>query len=152
MTDRSDKLRSDIRYSRRCEHCEGLLQLRRDPDNTLVWCHVGLDRHCPTHHRRTTTATLAVALGGVVLAVSALFGAPAASAYPGDPAPACESNPLGALICDGPIRPDGSWQRCATSPGQYYGRIGLGQMTTCRVVTIETCAPVPGLWPDHHID
>jgi hypothetical protein len=82
--------------------------------------------------------------------------APAANAYPGDPMPSCETNFLGAVICDGPIRPDGIFQRCSQSPGSYTG----GQYpsyfpstTNCQIVNaVNGPWPLPGFGPDHHIE
>ena len=89
-------------------------------------------------------------MAGTLLASSAVFGpaTPTAHAYPGDPMPGCETTPLGALICDGPIRPDGSWQRCGYKPGVG----GMWPQTTCRIVTQENCrGPLDVDVPDHHI-
>lgn len=49
---------------------------------------------------RLLLATAAVAAGSIVLAPTASAG--------------CETNLLGALYCDGPIRADGTWDRCYT--------------------------------------
>jgi hypothetical protein len=57
------------------------------------------------------------------IAAATLIAAPTAHGYPGDPAGTnCESNALGALYCDGPVQPDGSWTRCVdVSPQPVYG-------------------------------
>jgi hypothetical protein len=101
----------------------------------------------------TATRTVAAITRLLVTALAAaIAGAGAAHAYPGDPQPGCETTSLGTLICDGPIRPDGSWQRCAYKPG-LGGRYPQPPMTVCRVVTAETCrGPLDFDVPDHHID
>ena len=57
------------------------------------------------------------------IAAATLIAAPTAHAYPGDPTGTnCESNMLGALYCDGPVQPDGSWTRCVDVSSQpVYG-------------------------------
>lgn len=62
-------------------------------------------------------------LAGLGIAAAMPMGVPIARAYPGDPPGAnCESNALGALYCDGPLQPDGSWTRCVdvTQPPAYH--------------------------------
>ncbi len=60
--------------------------------------------------------------------------------YPGDPPGAnCETVPLGALYCDGPVQPNGGWTRCVETPiFQCYHRD-------------PTAPPVKIGEPDHHI-
>jgi hypothetical protein len=97
------------------------------------------------------TAALAGLATGLLLFTGTLLGnAPAnADKYPGDP-PGCESTTYGhSLICDGPIQPDGTWQRCA------YRRVIYAYQAPvlCRYVNINTCrGPLDFDVPDHHID
>lgn len=73
-------------------------------------------------------------------------------AYPGDPMPGCEST-LFATYCDGPIRPDNTFQRCWQTIGQwtYYGGFGGGRY--CNKVDLNGPWPViPVGAPQHHID
>ncbi|MDT5233976.1 MAG: hypothetical protein QOJ56_4987 [Mycobacterium sp.] len=64
----------------------------------------------------TARARLLIALG-LGIAAATLLGVPAAHAYPGDPPGAnCETVPLGALYCDGPVQPNGGWTRCVETP------------------------------------
>lgn len=56
---------------------------------------------------------------GVGIAAATLTIGPTAGAYPGDPAGTnCETNLLGALYCDGPVQPDGTWTRCVDVASQ----------------------------------
>lgn len=71
-----------------------------------------------------------ILIGAVALAISlaCLAGTPCARAYPGPDwtgGANCETNVMGALFCDGPIKPNGSWTRCMTYvqspfPGGMY--------------------------------
>jgi hypothetical protein len=72
--------------------------------------------------------------------------------YPGDPMPGCEST-LFATYCDGPIRPNNTFQRCWQTIGQwtYYGGFGGGRY--CNTVDLNGPWPViPVGAPQHHID
>lgn len=53
-------------------------------------------------------AVVVTAMGGAVVGLSA---APPAHAWPQPPPPGCEARFM-VSYCDGPIQPDGSWQRC----------------------------------------
>ncbi len=56
----------------------------------------------------TMTITLrCVTALAAVTTVYALSIAPVAAAYPGDPMPGCITQ-MGSVLCDGPIRPDGT--------------------------------------------
>lgn len=55
---------------------------------------------------------IAAMLAGVVVGGGGIAFAPAAGADP--MGTNCETNFWGALYCDGPVRPDGSWTRCVT--------------------------------------
>ena len=95
--------------------------------------------------RSTVLAAASAALMGIVP-----LAAPAnADKYPGDP-PGCESTTYGhSLICDGPIQPDGTWQRCA------YRRVIYAYQSPvmCRYVDITNCQGLLGFdVPNHHID
>jgi hypothetical protein len=96
----------------------------------------------------TMTPRCATALAAVTTAIIyPLSIAPVAAAYPGDPMPNCESAGLfnTVLYCDGPIRPDGTWQRCWT--WQPSGSASGG--TRCQVISAGN---LPfGLQPDHHL-
>lgn len=101
----------------------------------------------------TMTPRCAMALAAVTTAIIyALSSAPVASTYPGDPMPNCVSAGLfnAVLYCDGPIRPDGTWQRCWTSQPGYSPQGGwVGGGTNCEI-TDQSRLPL-GLQPDHHI-
>jgi hypothetical protein len=79
--------------------------------------------------------------------------APAANAYPGGPAARCETQVF-AMYCDGPIRPDATFQRCTTTFAQSAGPGGIVPPTyMCRI--IDNNAPFPPIplgQPPHHID
>jgi hypothetical protein len=98
-------------------------------------------------------------LAGLGIATATLAAAPTADAYPGDPAGAnCETNALGALYCDGPVQPDGSWTRCVdVSPQPVYGSpYGPGQTGWTspfhQCYHYDPAAPPLKLGqPDHHI-
>ncbi|MCV7049586.1 hypothetical protein H7H82_03025 [Mycobacterium heidelbergense] len=102
------------------------------------------------------TLRCVTALAAVTTAVvCALSVAPVATAYPGDPMPGCENGGFlnTVMICDGPIRPDGTWQRCASwqptyNPGYGGGFYAPGGQQ-CRVIDLGS---IPPLSPDHHID
>lgn len=105
-------------------------------------------------HRIIGIVTTVAAAAATIAAMSA---APAALAYPGDPNPGCESGGFlnATLFCDGPIRPDGTWQRCwswqANYTGGFDGNPGFyspaGQM--CAVISEENFQPA--ISPHYHI-
>jgi hypothetical protein len=76
--------------------------------------------------RFTTAAGLLgpamIRLAAVLVAVAAMSVAPVAAAYPGDPMPGCITQ-LGSVLCDGPIRPDGTFQRLLEQSRLCYGRL-----------------------------
>jgi hypothetical protein len=78
--------------------------------------------------------------------------APAAAAMPGDPLQGCTTYGLGGTVCDGPIRPDGTWKRCTYSPAWYGPTAGGGPQTNCAIVTTGQLPPLMGLTPPTHID
>jgi hypothetical protein len=90
----------------------------------------------------------------LTIAAASLFGSAAAAAYPGDPNPGCESTFGGVLMCDGPIRPDGSWQRCSERNPLYMPPIGnvpgaySPGGTNCKVVWPGN---IPWDSPQYHI-
>lgn len=95
------------------------------------------------------TAVLTTLTTAVALAALSLPTAPDATAVPGDPSPGCVNFGMfnSALLCDGPIREDGSWQRCSTwqqsyVPGSPGGYAPGGRK--CEVVTPETSTN--GFW------
>ncbi|ORA38134.1 CDGP domain-containing protein [Mycobacterium aquaticum] len=57
----------------------------------------------------------------------------------------CETQPF-AQYCDGPIRPDGTWDRCfSTQPQAINGQYG---QITGWVPSVGRCYPVdPNAWP-----
>lgn len=98
---------------------------------------------------RTTRLT---GLGYVVLILIIGFSTGKANAYPGDPMPGCEST-LFATYCDGPVRPNNTFQRCWQTIGQwtYYGGFGGGRY--CNTVDLNGPWPVVPIGaPQHHID
>jgi hypothetical protein len=65
---------------------------------------------------------LGATLGGAVVAAGVMILAFAPAAHADPMGTNCETNLLGALYCDGPVRPDGSWTRCVdVSPQPVYG-------------------------------
>lgn len=86
--------------------------------------------------------------------VAAIILAPTAHAVPGDPEPGCQTLP-GGKFCDGPIRPDGSWKRCAYNPGLLVpGRYGSYMPPTTHCFMVPGLGQVPALplgQPPHHI-
>jgi hypothetical protein len=102
--------------------------------------------------KRLIAAELAAGtlIGGTIAAA-----APAANAYPGDPMPGCVTQ-FGSVLCDGPIRPDGTFQRCWSNPGSYTpGRYGgyIPPMVNCQIVDTNQPWPmIPFGAPQHHID
>jgi len=87
-----------------------------------------------------------------ITAVGAL-GVPTAEAVPGDPQPGCESNMWGSMYCDGPIREDGTWKRCATWQAFYVpGPNGGGYTPGGNKCEIIDQGSIPFGTPDHHID
>nr|WP_052741308.1 hypothetical protein [Mycobacterium sp. UM_NZ2] len=89
--------------------------------------------------------------------IAALSAAPVAVAYPGDPNPGCESGGFmnATLFCDGPIRPDGTWQRCWQWQANYVPGVGGnpggyspgGNM--CAVISEDNIQPA--ISPRYHI-
>ena len=55
------------------------------------------------------------------------------------------------MYCDGPIRPDGTWQRCTTTYPSFGGGVYVPQTYMCRVIGYPV-PPLPLGQPDHHID
>ena len=97
-------------------------------------------------------AVLLLGLGYVVLVLIIGFSTPKAHAYPGDPMPGCEST-LFATYCDGPVRPDATFQRCWTTIGQWTNYGGFGGGRYCNMVDLKGPWPViPVGAPQHHID
>jgi len=85
----------------------------------------------------------AVLAAGVVAAGMVLC--PAAHAMPGDPMPGCETDFLGTTFCDGPLRVDGTFQRCGYPPCWA---------NSCAQVLCGIVNPAvgwPPLNPQHHI-
>ena len=79
-----------------------------------------------------------VAVAVAAMAASGIGFAPPANA-------GCETQPF-AQYCDGPIRADGTWDRCFSSaPQGIYGQ--WGQVTGV-VPSVGRCYPVdPNAWP-----
>lgn len=104
----------------------------------------------------TTIPRRATALVAATAAiVYPLSIAPVASAYPGDPMPGCITQ-MGSILCDGPIRPDGTFQRCWSNPGSYVGGPSpayIPPMSNCEIVDTSQPWPViPFGAPQHHVD
>jgi hypothetical protein len=73
-----------------------------------------------------------------------------ANAWPTPPPPGCEQRFMVAY-CDGPIQPDGSWQRCFENQPVWSsaGQTWLGGVTNCYQVGP---GPDPLAWaPQYHI-
>jgi len=92
------------------------------------------------------------------IATATLIAPATAHAYPGDPTGTnCESNMLGALYCDGPVQPDGSWTRCVDVSSQpvYGGPQGQWNGMTSpfhQCYHYDPAAPPLKLGqPDHHL-
>ena len=103
---------------------------------------------------RRTAIRAAVA---AALAAAAVLVAPLAHAYPGDPMPGCITD-FGSVLCDGPIRPDGTFQRCWSNPGSYFPGWGyvppsyVPPMTNCEIVDTNQPWPVIPLGaPQYHV-
>jgi hypothetical protein len=97
-------------------------------------------------------------LVGLGIAAATPMGVSTAHAYPGDsPGANCESNALGALYCDGPVQPDGSWTRCVDVGQQPVFGGPQGQLNGV-TSPYHSCyhydpaqPPVKLGQPDHHI-
>jgi hypothetical protein len=87
------------------------------------------------------SAALTVALMG-----SGIACAPAASA-------GCEGPPL-AQYCDGPVKPDGNWQRCMNAYGGpiYSNPVGSYFPNTWKCFNVHPDAFPPAPQPQYHID
>ena len=92
------------------------------------------------------------AVAAATLAAVAL--APAAHAYPGDPMSGCEQGGWlnGTTYCDGPIRPDGMFQRCFYIPPQPNGLSWFPATQGCRILDTNAPDPYPPGTPQHHIE
>jgi hypothetical protein len=91
----------------------------------------------------------------VAALILAGFTAPVAHGFPGDPMPGCETNGLGGAYCDGPIRPDGTFQRCIYTSGSYIGGRWpsyLPPTTNCMIIDNNNWPAFPPWVPNHHID
>ena len=93
---------------------------------------------------------------GVMLVIAAAV--PQALAEP-DPEPDpgfddrgqdCQIDPVGTLFCDGPLRADGSWTRCISTPLIIWGGRPLTAMPSCEDYGPDH-PPGPGQ-PPHYID
>ncbi|UVT31474.1 hypothetical protein SEA_SEJANUS_41 [Mycobacterium phage Sejanus] len=88
----------------------------------------------------------AVAVGA--LGASVILAAPASAG--------CETQPF-AQYCDGPVRPDGTWDRCFTTQpqlinGQYGQVTGLvPSVGRCYPVDPNNFPPTPIGQPQYHI-
>jgi hypothetical protein len=92
-----------------------------------------------------------IATGGLALALGAALAPPASA----DPIPPnCENDPVGIfkakqrMICDTPIRPDGSWsrERMFWVPAHQ-----VPTTTTCSGDYSVTCSTYDGYWADNAI-
>jgi hypothetical protein len=91
--------------------------------------------------KRLIAAELAAGtlIGGTIAAA-----APTAHAYPGDPMPGCITQ-VGSVLCDGPIRPDGTFQRC-------WENYGISYSLNCEIVDPGQPWPlIPFGAPQYHI-
>lgn len=110
-------------------------------------------KHRTIHTRTAAKLALAGAIAGGLIGTGIGLAANA-HAVPGDPHQGCESAGMFdlTLICDGPIRPDGSWKRCSNwspiyVPGQPGGFAPGGNM--CRIVGPGN---IPFGTPAYHIE
>jgi hypothetical protein len=91
-----------------------------------------------------THITWRIAIAAALTATIGTTSLPVASAYPGDPGPHGCIWQLGSQLCDGPIRPNGTFQRCWANPGFVtigpYGGNGVGAISQCEIVD-------PNNWP-----
>lgn len=97
--------------------------------------------------RVPAAAAVLAAVTGVVLPIAGLIAAAPASA-------GCETNVLGALYCDSPIRPDGTWDRCYTvapTTNVLGGVIAPGAQKCYPVNPADGWPVVPMGQPQHHI-
>lgn len=99
-----------------------------------------------------------VLVGAATVAITAV-GMPTASSEPGIPGTedaSCESYGFGntAMACDGPIREDGTWRRCAQwQPWYVPGPYGSYTPGGSKCWTVEGGADTGNpLLPQHHID
>lgn len=86
---------------------------------------------------------------GAAAAVAVLAVTGAGWTAHADPAGAnCESNLIGALYCDGPIRADGTWVRCLDVGSQaitgQWGQVSSWTLPVHRCFTYNPANP-PGL-------
>lgn len=95
---------------------------------------------------------------GRILAAAAITATIAASSI-GSAAPAsagCEAGAF-AQYCDGPVRPDGTWDRCfQTQPQPFYGQYGqisgwVPSVGRCYPVDPAAFPPTPFGQPQYHI-
>ena len=94
---------------------------------------------------------LLVTVCAAALSITGLmFAAPASAG--------CEANMLGVQYCDGPIRPDGTWDRCWHSDAfATYGPLGQVQTITpamgkCFPVDpSQPWPPIPIAQPQYHV-
>lgn len=94
-------------------------------------------------------------MAGMAVGVTVIVS-PIAHADPGLPGTNCESNFLGALYCDGPVRADGTWDRCVDVGSQaitgQYGQVSGWTAPMHQCYHYDPAAPVFKLGqPDHHI-
>jgi hypothetical protein len=93
---------------------------------------------------------------GILLLAAAIAGCGTANAVPGVPMGGCETQILGNVYCDGPIRMDGSFKRCLYAPGSWTGGLrGFYTPPVTNCFLIDPTQPWPALplgQPQHHID
>lgn len=97
-----------------------------------------LDEEKRESDQRTLLIRVAVAVLGLLLLIGGVYWSWPASA-------GCEAGPF-AQYCDGPIREDGSWDRCFNSqPQATFG--GSGQVTGI-IPSVGRCYPIdPAAFP-----
>jgi hypothetical protein len=91
-------------------------------------------------------AALAVAMGTVLPIAGLMLAAPASAG--------CETNMLGALYCDSPIRADGTWDRCykvEPTVNAFGGVIAPGAQKCYPVNPADGWPVVPMGQPQYHI-
>lgn len=87
-----------------------------------------------TAKKTVTTLAAGAALGlGAVSTIFLVADPATVAAQPGDPTDKCVIAPS-ADSCEGPVRPDGSRQRCSYAPAYRTGGTLIPQIESCQVV------------------
>ncbi len=93
---------------------------------------------------------------GFTVACLALLAVLAPIGFAAPASAGCETQPF-ATYCDGPVRPDGTWDRCFSSQPQLtYGQFGqatgvVPSVGRCYPVDPNNFPPTPLGQPQYHI-